>query len=68
MIDVFYNKEDDILLFLNASGDPMVSQKNYKNAVTVDFDIYGKPIMMEITEASIMLGMPKVLLKEMFRS
>lgn len=65
-MNVIYNEQTDTLLVLNPSGSPSNSQNSFKNTVTVDFDIHGEPVMLEIVEASIMLGMPKEILKKLF--
>jgi hypothetical protein len=62
---VIYDEETDILLFLNPTGEKEEGQKQYRSTVTVDFDIYEIPILLELLEASITLGIPKRTLRKL---
>jgi len=59
MTKLIYNEREDILLLLNPTGNSPVEQKNYRNTVKVDFDVYNTAVMVEIIEASVSLGIPK---------
>lgn len=62
---VVYDDKRDILYFINPSGNKEELQKQYRSTVKVDFDIYETPIIMELLEASIILGVPKYILKRL---
>ena len=66
-MDMIYDDKNDILLVLNPNGNQANGQNTYRGTIKVDFDIHSNPLMMEISEASVVLGTPKKILKQLFR-
>jgi hypothetical protein len=63
-MEVLYSELTDTLVILNPSGEALSNKHSFKHNTSVDYDIQGKPVMIEIFEASILFGVPKALLKE----
>ena len=61
-----YNHDNDILLILNGNGKSSYRTEHYKNVVSADLDVNGEIIMLQILETSILLGVPKEKLKNLF--
>lgn len=66
-MQVIYNDKTDTLLMLNPTGNPAENQGMYKSTIFIDFDVHRVPIMIEINEASVTLGIPKIVLKQFVR-
>lgn len=64
-VEILYNEESDTLIMWNSSSYSLAKKEYYKNTVRVDFDIYNKPILLEIKEASIAFQIPKRILREL---
>ena len=56
---MIYDPNNDVLLISNPTGKLPVRTVECKNTVTIDFDVNGKAIGMEIQDASIVLNIPK---------
>jgi uncharacterized protein YuzE len=63
-MEVLYSELTDTLVILNPTGESLSDKHEFKHNTSVDYDIKGKPVMIEIFEASILFGIPKMLLKE----
>ena len=64
-MELIYDENNDTLLLLNPTGNPANTQNLYRSTIFIDFDEFGVPILMEIKEASITLGIPKKIIKKL---
>lgn len=64
-MQIIYNDKNDTLLLLNPTGNRANSQNSYRSTILIDFDAHQVPIMMEINEASVTLGIPKKIIKQL---